>query len=54
MVLSDKLKAPSHWNNPVTIAYEDVLAPGTVWMDATNFAPTETRSPDRPGHSKSL
>ena len=36
------------------IVQEAVWAPGTVWTDAKNLAPTGIRSPDRPARSQSL
>ena len=38
----------------VPIVQEDEWAPGPVWTDAENLAPTGIRSPDRPARSQSL
>jgi hypothetical protein len=38
-------------NDPVPIVQEAGWAPGPVWTDAENIAPTEIRSPDRPARS---
>ena len=38
----------------VPILQEAGWAPGPVWTDAENFAPTEIRSPERPARSESL
>jgi hypothetical protein len=57
MAVGSKFHAPasfSHWNNPVTIAWEAGLAPGNIWMDAEKVAPIAIRSPDRPVRSKPL
>jgi len=40
--------------NPVPIVQEAGWAPGPVWTDAENLAPTDIRSPDRPARSQSL
>ena len=40
--------------DPVPIVQEAGWAPGPVWMNAENFAPTGIRSPDRPARSESL
>ena len=40
--------------DPVPILQEAGWAPGPVWTDAENFAPTGNRSPDRPVRSHSL
>jgi len=40
--------------DPVPIVQEAGWAPGPVWTGATNLAPTEIRSPDRPARSQSL
>jgi hypothetical protein len=42
---------PKH---PVAIVQEAGWAPGPVWTDAENHAPTGIRSPDRPARSESL
>ena len=39
---------------PVPIVQEAGWDPGPVWTGAENFAPTETRSSDRPARSQSL
>jgi hypothetical protein len=39
---------------PIPIVQEAGWAPGPVWIDAENLAPTGIRSPDLPAHSKSL
>jgi len=39
---------------PVSIVKKAGWAPGTVWTDAENLAPTGIRSPDRPIRSESL
>jgi hypothetical protein len=38
--------------NLVPIVQEAGWAPGLVWTDAKNIAPTEIRSPDRPARSR--
>jgi hypothetical protein len=40
--------------DPVPIVQEAGWAPGRVWTDAVNLAPTGIRSPDRPARSESL
>jgi hypothetical protein len=40
--------------DPVPIVQEAGWAPGPVWTDAENLAPTGIRSPDRPARSESL
>ena len=40
--------------DPVPIVEEAGWAPGPVWTNAENFAPTLIRSPDRPVRSQSL
>ena len=40
--------------DPVPIVQEAGWAPGAVWTDAENLAPTGIRSPDRPARSESL
>jgi hypothetical protein len=40
--------------DPVSIVQEAGWAPGPVWTDAENLAPTGIRSPDRPARSESL
>jgi hypothetical protein len=40
--------------DPIPIVWEDGWAPGQVWTDAENLAPTGIRSPDRPARSESL
>ena len=40
--------------DPVPIVQEVGWAPGPVWTDAENLAPTGIRSPDRPARSQSL
>jgi hypothetical protein len=40
--------------DPVPIVQEARWAPGPVWTDAENLAPTGIRSPDRPDRSQSL
>ena len=40
--------------DPVSIVQEAGWAPEPVWTGAENLAPTEIRSPDRPGRSQSL
>ena len=40
--------------DPVTVVYEAVWAPGPVWTGAENVAPTGIRSPDSPACSESL
>ena len=40
--------------DPVLIVQEAGWAPGPVWKDAENLAPTGIRSPDRPARSQSL
>ena len=39
---------------PVLIVQEAGRAPGPVWIDAENLAPTGIRSPDLPACSESL
>jgi hypothetical protein len=41
-------------NDSVSIVQEAGWAPGPVWTDAENLAPTGIRSPDRPARSESL
>jgi hypothetical protein len=40
--------------DPVPIVQEAGWAPGPVWTDAENLAPTGMRSPDRPSHSQPM
>jgi len=40
--------------DPVPIVQETGSAPGPVWTDAENLAPTGIRSPDRPARNQSL
>ena len=40
--------------DPVPIVQEAGWAPGPVWIDAENLAPTGIRSPDLPARSESL
>ena len=40
--------------DPIPIAQEAGLAPGSVWTVAENLAPTGIRSPDHWAHSESL
>ena len=40
--------------NPVPTVQEAGWAPGPVWKDAENLAPTGIRSPNRPARSESL
>jgi hypothetical protein len=40
--------------NSVPILYASGWAPGSVWTDAENIAPTVIRSPDRPARSQSI
>ena len=40
--------------DPVPIVHKAGWAPGPVWTDAENLAPTGIRSPDRPSRSQSL
>jgi len=40
--------------DPVPIVQEAGWAPGPVWTDTENLAPTRIRSPDRPARSQSL
>ena len=40
--------------DPVPTVQEAGWAPGPVWTDAENLAPTGVRSPDRPARSESL
>ena len=40
--------------DPVPVVQEAGWAPGPIWTDVKNLAPTGIRSPDRPAHSESL
>ena len=40
--------------DPEPIVQEAGWAPGSVWTDAENLAPTGIRSPDRPARCESL
>ena len=42
------------WKDPVPIVQDGGWAPGPVWTDAENLAPTGIRSPERPARSLSL
>ena len=44
----------SRERDPVPIVQEAGWASGPVWTGAENLAPSEIRSPDRPGRSESL
>jgi hypothetical protein len=39
-------------NDPVPIVQKAGWAPGPVWTDVENLAPTGIRSPDRPARSE--
>ena len=41
-------------SDPIPFAKKAGYAPGQVWTDAENFAPTRIQSPDRAARSKSL
>jgi hypothetical protein len=47
-----QLYRPPPGNDPVHTVQEAGWTPGPVWLDAEYFAPTGTRSPDRPARSE--
>jgi len=57
MGVSDQRHEPAalpRERDQVPIVQADGLAPGPVWMDAENLAPTAIRIPYRPARSVSL